>query len=68
MLERASAFLFHPTARPNLLQSVFLIGVKIVAIAFIAIICLSVSKAVMEEISSDDPDKKAQLTVPGCIT
>ena len=58
----ASAFLFHPTARPNLLQSVFLIGVKIVAIAFIAIIIGQV-KAVMEEISSDDPDKKAQLKV-----
>ena len=62
VLERASAFLFHPTARPNLLQSVFLIGVKIVAIAFIAIIIGQV-KAVMEEISSDDPDKKAQLKV-----
>ena len=62
ILDRHGAFLFHPVARPSPVQSTFLIFTRVVSIAFVAVI-IGQAKSVMEELSSEDPDKKAQMKI-----
>ena len=62
ILDRHGAFLFHPVARPSPVQSIFLIFNRVVSIAFVAVI-IGQAKSVMEELSSEDPDKKAQMKI-----